>query len=70
MALIPCLEKNEVEEIAKQVYEKFERETGKVPEWVKVMAHSPKILIVLKVVVTELVLLVKSKRPIIEFPLF
>ncbi len=44
MALIPSLEKNEVEEIAKEVYEKFEKETGKAPEWVKVMAHSPKIL--------------------------
>ena len=44
MALIRDLEKNEVEEIAKEVYEKFERETGKAPEWVKVMAHSPKIL--------------------------
>ncbi len=44
MALIPSLEKNQVEEIAREVYEKFEKETGKVPEWVKVMAHSPKIL--------------------------
>jgi len=44
MALIPSLEKNEVEEIARSVYEKFEKETGKAPEWVKVMAHSPKIL--------------------------
>ena len=44
MALIPSLEKNQVEEIAKEVYEKFEKETGKTPEWVKVMAHSPKIL--------------------------
>jgi len=44
MALISSLEKNQVEEIAKEVYEKYEKETGKVPEWVKVMAHSPKIL--------------------------
>ena len=44
MALIPFLRKDEVEEIAKSVYEKFEKETGKAPEWVKVMAHSPKIL--------------------------
>lgn len=44
MALISSLEKNQVEEIVKEVYEKFERETGKVPEWVKVMAHSPKIV--------------------------
>jgi len=44
MVLISSLEKNHVEEIAKEVYEKFEKETGKTPEWVKVMAHSPKIL--------------------------
>ncbi len=44
MAIIPSLEKDQVEEIAKEVYEKFEKETGKTPEWVKVMAHSPKIL--------------------------
>ncbi|XOB41085.1 MAG: carboxymuconolactone decarboxylase family protein [Candidatus Nealsonbacteria bacterium] len=44
MALIPSLEKDQVKEIAKEVYEKFEKETGKTPEWVKVMAHSPKIL--------------------------
>jgi len=44
MALISKLEKNQTEEIAKEVYEKFEKETGKVPEWVKVMAHRPEIL--------------------------
>ena len=44
MATIPCLEKDQIEDIAKEVYEKFEKETGKVPEWVKVMAHNPKIL--------------------------
>lgn len=44
MAIISSLGKNQVEEIVKEVYEKFERETGKVPEWVKVMAHSPKIV--------------------------
>jgi uncharacterized peroxidase-related enzyme len=44
MALISSLEKNQVSEIAKEVYERFERETGKVPEWVKVMAHRPEIL--------------------------
>ncbi|MCD6115137.1 carboxymuconolactone decarboxylase family protein [bacterium] len=44
MALLPSLEKNEVEEIAKEIYETFEKETGKVPEWVKVMAHRPEIL--------------------------
>lgn len=44
MALIPSLEKDQIEEITKEVYERFEKETGKVPEWMKVMAHSPKIL--------------------------
>jgi len=44
MANIPSLEKDQVEDIAKDIYEKFEKETNKVPEWVKVMAHSPKIL--------------------------
>ena len=44
MAAIPPLEKDKVDEIAKAVYEKFEKETGKVPEWVKVMAYNPKVL--------------------------
>lgn len=44
MAIIPSLEKDQVDEIAKAVYEKFEQDTKKVPEWVKVMAHSPKIV--------------------------
>ncbi|MBN1263045.1 MAG: hypothetical protein JW991_01685 [Candidatus Pacebacteria bacterium] len=44
MALIPSLEKNQVGEIAEEIYKKFEKEGGKVPQWVKVMAHNPKIL--------------------------
>ncbi len=44
MAIIPSLEKDQVDKIAKAVYEKFEQDTKKVPEWVKVMAHSPKIV--------------------------
>ena len=44
MALIPSIEKNQIEEIARVIYEKFEKETGKVPEWIKVMAHRPEIL--------------------------
>jgi len=44
MALISSLEKDQVSEIAKEVYERFEKETGKIPEWVKVMAHRPEIL--------------------------
>lgn len=44
MALIPSLEKNQVEKIAEEVYENFEKENGKVPEWIKVMAHKPEVL--------------------------
>ena len=44
MALLPSLEKNQVDELALEIYEKFEKEHGSVPEWVKVMAHCPKIL--------------------------
>lgn len=44
MALIPSLEKNQVKDIAKEIYENFEKQTGKAPEWVKVMAHRPEIL--------------------------
>ena len=44
MAIISSLEKDQAEEPAKSVYEKFEKDTGKVPEWVKVMAHNPKVV--------------------------
>ena len=44
MAIISSLEKDQIDEIAKPVYEKFEKDTGKVPEWVKVMAHNPKVV--------------------------
>ena len=44
MAIISSLEKDQVNSAAKEVYEKFEKKTGSVPEWVKVMAHSPLIL--------------------------
>ncbi|MBN2892312.1 MAG: carboxymuconolactone decarboxylase family protein [Bacteroidales bacterium] len=44
MALISSLEKNQIEEMIKEIYETFEKETGRVPEWVKVMAHRPEIL--------------------------
>ena len=44
MAVIKSLKKDEVEEPAKGIYEKFEKDTGKVPEWVKVMAHNPKVV--------------------------
>ncbi|MCD6550178.1 carboxymuconolactone decarboxylase family protein [bacterium] len=44
MALISSLEKNQIKETIISIYEKFEKNTGKVPEWVKVMAHRPEIL--------------------------
>ena len=44
MAIISSLEKNQINEIAQSVYEKFEQDAGKAPEWVKVMAHRPEIL--------------------------
>jgi len=44
MALISSLEKNQIDKIAEDIYEQFEDKTGNVPEWVKVMAHNPKIL--------------------------
>lgn len=44
MALISSLEKDQVKEAAREVYEKFEKDMGKVPEWVKVMAHRPEIV--------------------------
>jgi len=44
MALISSLEKNQVEKITEEIYKKFENETGKVPEWIRVMAHRPEIL--------------------------
>jgi len=44
MALISSLEKDEVDEIALAIYEEFEKSTGKVPEWARVMAHRPEIL--------------------------
>ena len=44
MALLPSLKKEEVNEIAKEIYNFFEKKTGKVPEWVKVMAHRSEIL--------------------------
>ena len=44
MAIISSLEKNQVSDIAKIVYDSFEKKTGDVPEWVKVMAHCPIIL--------------------------
>ncbi len=44
MATISSLEKNQIDEIIKEIYEEFENKGKKVPEWMKVMAHCPKIL--------------------------
>ena len=44
MAIISSLEKEQVPEIVKQIYEDFEKTGKKVPEWIKVMAHRPEIL--------------------------
>jgi len=44
MAIISSLEKNQISEIIKPIYEDYEKEGKKVPEWIKVMAHQPEIL--------------------------
>ncbi len=44
MAIIKALKKEEVEKAAKSIYEEFEKQGKKVPEWVEVMAHRPEIL--------------------------
>ena len=44
MAIISSLEKKQVSDIAKIIYDSFEKKTGDVPEWVRVMAHCPIIL--------------------------
>ena len=44
MALISSLGKDQVDDLVKPIYEEYEREGKKVPEWVKVMAHRPEIL--------------------------
>ncbi len=44
MALIKTVEKNEANGLVKEIFDNFERQGGKVPEWAKVMAHRPEIL--------------------------
>jgi alkylhydroperoxidase family enzyme len=44
MALIPALEKEEADDVAKAIYAGFEEQSGSVPAWVKVMAHDSAIL--------------------------
>jgi uncharacterized peroxidase-related enzyme len=44
MALIKTLEKEQIDEIIQEIYLNFEKESGSVPEWVKVMAYRPEIL--------------------------
>jgi uncharacterized peroxidase-related enzyme len=44
MAIISSLAKEQAAESIKNLYEEFENEGKEVPEWIGVMAHSPKIL--------------------------
>ena len=44
MAIIHSLTKEEADDLAQEIYEQFEEEGKKVPEWIKVMAHCPEIL--------------------------
>jgi len=44
MALISSLEKEQVENLIKGIYEEYEAKGQRVPEWIKVMAHRPEIL--------------------------
>lgn len=44
MALIPALEKDQADDVAKAIYSGFEEQSGSVPSWVKVMAHNSAIL--------------------------
>jgi len=44
MAIIKSLEKNQVNKTTQEIYNKFEQDSGNVPEWVKVMSHRPEIL--------------------------
>ncbi len=41
---VPMLEKEDVPEEVQTMFANWEEATGKVPEWARVMAHSPKIL--------------------------
>ena len=44
MALIKSLDKNEINEVVMDVYKQFEDKDADVPEWIRIMAHSPNIL--------------------------
>lgn len=44
MALVSSIQKENIDEKALPVYERFEEDTGSVPEWAKVMANRPNIL--------------------------
>jgi len=44
MAIISSLEKNQASQTVIQIYEEYEKEGKKTPEWIKVMAHRPEIL--------------------------
>jgi len=44
MAIISSLDKDQASQVVKEIYEDYEKEGKKTPEWIKVMAHSPEIL--------------------------
>ena len=44
MAIISSLGKEQVPDFIKEIYEEYEQEGKKAPEWIKVMAHRPEIL--------------------------
>ena len=44
MAIISSLQKENTDSVARAVYEEFEKDSKKVPEWVQVMAHDSAIL--------------------------
>ncbi|MBU1118474.1 hypothetical protein KKH43_01170 [Patescibacteria group bacterium] len=44
MAIIPSIEEDEARDEARDIYAQYKEQSGAVPEWVKVMAHNPKIL--------------------------
>jgi len=44
MAIIKTIDKDNANEIVREIYRSFEEKNGNVPEWVKVMAHRPEIL--------------------------
>ncbi len=44
MSLIKTVEKDGAHGLVREIFDKFEAQSGSVPEWAKVMAHRPEIL--------------------------